>query len=89
MREEHRGRSGQDEYGDGMLEHDGHVGVRARRRDVEHVLDWVLDRAFTIYGAQAIVGRFMSTFQAYPPRQEPASFTVGDAREALTRIASH
>jgi arylsulfatase len=45
--------------------------------------DWVIDRAFAIYGAQAIVGQFLQTFQAFPPRQKAASFTVDDALEKM------
>ncbi len=45
--------------------------------------DWVLDRAFTIYGAQAIVAQFLQTFQQFPPRQKAASFTVDDALQEL------
>ncbi|MGB5808980.1 MAG: arylsulfatase [Polyangiales bacterium] len=45
--------------------------------------DWVLDHAYAIYGAQAVVGRFLATFKDYPPRQEAASFTVDDALAAL------
>jgi arylsulfatase A-like enzyme len=45
--------------------------------------DWVLDRAFSIYGAQAIVGQFLQTFQQFPPRQKAGSFTVDQAMEKL------
>jgi arylsulfatase len=45
--------------------------------------DWMIDRAFTIYGAQAIVGRFLETFKEFPPRQKAASFTVDQAMEKL------
>jgi arylsulfatase len=42
---------------------------------------WFCDRAFLLYGAQAIVGMFLKTFQDFPPRQKPASFSIGDALE--------
>ena len=45
--------------------------------------DWLIDRAFAIYAAQAMVGQFIGTFQAFPPRQKAASFTVDDALEKL------
>ncbi len=45
--------------------------------------DWLLDRAFTIYAAQAIVGQFIQTFEAFPPRQKAASFTVDQALEKI------
>jgi hypothetical protein len=34
--------------------------------------------------AQAIVGEFLSTFQAFPPRQKPGSFSIDQAMEKLT-----
>ena len=45
--------------------------------------DWMIDHAYALYGAQAIVGRFLQTFQEYPPRQKAASFTVDQAFEEL------
>ncbi|NNE19503.1 MAG: sulfatase-like hydrolase/transferase, partial [Myxococcales bacterium] len=45
--------------------------------------DWYIDRAFALYGAQAIVGRFLATFKDFPPRQKPASFTIDQILEEL------
>jgi arylsulfatase len=45
--------------------------------------DWLIDRAFMLYGAQAIVGNFLQTFKEFPPRQKAASFTVDQAMEKL------
>jgi arylsulfatase len=45
--------------------------------------DWLIDRAFAVYGAQMLVGEFLETFKEYPPSGKAASFTVGDALEAL------
>ncbi len=45
--------------------------------------DWLLDRAYVMAGAQAVVGRFIATFEEFPPRQKPGSFTVGDALEEI------
>ncbi len=45
--------------------------------------DWLLDRAFLLVPAQQYVGQFLATFQAYPPRQKAASFTIGQALEML------
>jgi arylsulfatase A-like enzyme len=42
---------------------------------------WLADRAFLLVPAQAIVGQFLKTFEQFPPRQKPASFSVGDALE--------
>ena len=49
--------------------------------------DWVIDHAFIIYGAQAIVGRFLQTFKEFPPRQKAASFTIDQAMEKLKPAA--
>ncbi len=45
--------------------------------------DWLLDRAYLLVPAQAYVGRFLSTFKEYPPRQKPASFSLDRVMEAL------
>ncbi len=45
--------------------------------------DWMVDRAYMLYGAQAIVGNFRETFKEFPPRQKAASFTVDQAMEKL------
>ncbi len=45
--------------------------------------DWSIDHAFSLYGAQAIVGRFLATFKEFPPRQKPASFTIDQILEEL------
>jgi arylsulfatase len=45
--------------------------------------DWLIDRAYMLYGAQAIVGNFLQTFKEFPPRQKAASFTVDQAMEKL------
>ncbi|KPK52023.1 MAG: arylsulfatase [Myxococcales bacterium SG8_38_1] len=51
--------------------------------------DWLIDRAFAIYGAQMLVGNFLTTFEDYPPRGKAASFTVGDALEKIKSPRSH
>jgi arylsulfatase len=47
--------------------------------------DWMLCRAYILVPAQAYVGQFLDTFKAFPPRQKPASFTVGGQMEALEK----
>jgi len=42
---------------------------------------WMADRAFMLVPAQAIVGEFLKTFQEFPPRQKPASFSIDEALE--------
>lgn len=38
--------------------------------------DWMLDRVFMMYAAQALVAQFLATFNAFPPRMKSASFTI-------------
>jgi len=40
---------------------------------------WFCDRIFILYGAQALVGMFLKTFEEFPPRQKPASFSIDQA----------
>ena len=47
--------------------------------------DWMLSRAYVLVPAQAYVGKFLATFKEFPPRQKPASFTVGGQMEALEK----
>ncbi|WP_137127472.1 arylsulfatase [Roseomonas sp. HF4] len=49
---------------------------------------WRVERAFAFVPAQAFVGRFLATFQDYPPRQAPGSFSLGDAMARLRSSAS-
>ena len=42
---------------------------------------WFADRAFLLYGAQALVGMYLKTFEEFPPRQKPASFSIDEALE--------
>jgi len=45
--------------------------------------DWLLDRAYLLVPAQAYVGKFLETFQDFPPRQRPASFSLDQVMEKL------
>jgi arylsulfatase len=38
--------------------------------------DWLIDHAYVTYAAQFLVRQFLDTFQEFPPRMKPASFTV-------------
>jgi arylsulfatase len=42
---------------------------------------WMADHAFMLVPMQAIVGEFLKTFQEFPPRQRPASFSIDQAVE--------
>ena len=46
--------------------------------------DWLLDRAYLLVPAQTYVGKFLATFQEFPPRQKAASFTLDHVMEKLT-----
>lgn len=45
--------------------------------------DWQFRRAFLLVPAQGIVGDLVKSFHQYPPRNKPASFSVGDALKSL------
>lgn len=47
--------------------------------------DWVLDHAYLLVPAQTYVGRFLSTFQDFPPRQKAASFSLDQVMEKLEK----
>ena len=46
--------------------------------------DWWYRRAFLAVPTQQIVAGFLASFQEFPPRQKPGSFTVDQALEALS-----
>lgn len=45
--------------------------------------DWYLDRAYLLLPAAEYVANFLATFEEYPPRQKPGSFTIGDAKDKI------
>jgi len=42
---------------------------------------WMIDRVFLLVPAQGLVGMFLKTFEEFPPRQRPASFSIDQALE--------
>jgi arylsulfatase len=44
---------------------------------------WVVDHAFVLVPAQGYVGKFLSTFKAYPPRQKAGSFSLDNVLQTL------
>jgi arylsulfatase len=44
---------------------------------------WWAEHMFVFVPAQAIVAEFLATFQEFPPRQTPASFTIDQVMEKL------
>lgn len=49
--------------------------------------DWMIDRVFLLVPAQQYVGKFLATFQEYPPRQKAASFSLDQVMEKLSEGA--
>ncbi|MEP5420507.1 MAG: arylsulfatase [Roseibium sp.] len=47
--------------------------------------DWMIDRIFFLVPAQAYVANFLKTFQEFPPRQKPASFSIDQVMEMMTQ----
>jgi arylsulfatase len=47
--------------------------------------DWLIDRAYLLVPAQSYVGRFLSTFQEFPPRQKAASFSLDQVMQKLQK----
>jgi arylsulfatase len=50
---------------------------------------WMMDRAFLLVPAQAIVGAYLKTFEEFPPRQRPASFSIDQAVEKAREQQDH
>jgi len=44
---------------------------------------WILERAYIVGAAQPLMGEFLQTLVAFPPRQKAASFTIDQAMEKL------
>ncbi len=49
--------------------------------------DWLLDRVFLLYPAQAYIARFVATFKEFPPRQKAASFNLDEVMGKLMESA--
>jgi arylsulfatase len=45
--------------------------------------DWFIDQAYLIFAATTVVAEFLQTFEAFPPRQRAASFTIDQVVEKL------
>ncbi|MGI9516316.1 MAG: arylsulfatase [Pirellulaceae bacterium] len=48
--------------------------------------EWQFRRSFLLVPAQGIVGDFVKSFDDFPPRGAPASFSVGDALKKLLEV---
>jgi arylsulfatase len=45
--------------------------------------DWMIDHAYIMYAAQFLVRQFLETFQEFPPRMKPASFSIDQVLEKM------
>jgi hypothetical protein len=45
--------------------------------------DWAAHRMFVLVPAQAYVAKWLSSFQEFPPRQKPASFSIDEVMKKL------
>jgi arylsulfatase A-like enzyme len=50
---------------------------------------WRIDRAFVLVPAQAFVGNWLSSFEKFPPRQRPGSFSLSQVMEKLMDAPSN
>ena len=50
--------------------------------------DWMIDRIYLVLYGSAIATQFLETFKEFPPRQEPATFTINHAVEELNKFLS-
>jgi arylsulfatase len=44
---------------------------------------WFIEHAFVFVPAQSIVGGHLKSFQEFPPRQKPGSFSVDQAMQKM------
>jgi arylsulfatase A-like enzyme len=50
--------------------------------------DWLLDHAFMLVPAQAVVADFVESFKDFPPSQKPASFSIDQVLQSMFEGAS-
>ena len=53
------------------------------KQELGDYVRWFIEHAFVLVPAQAIVGEHLASFQEFPPRQRPGSFSVEQAMEKL------
>jgi arylsulfatase len=44
---------------------------------------WLVENAYIVLASQALMGEFLATLVAFPPRQKAASFTIDQAMEKM------
>ena len=50
---------------------------------------WRMERAFVLVPAQAFVSNWLSSFEEFPPRQKPGSFSLSQVMDKLTESPSN
>jgi len=45
---------------------------------------WMMERAFMLVPAQAIVGKWLQSFKEFPPRAKPASFSLDAVMDKIS-----
>jgi arylsulfatase A-like enzyme len=45
--------------------------------------DWIFDNSYLVLAGAVLAAQFLSTFQEFPPRQRPATFSIDQAVEKL------
>ncbi len=48
---------------------------------------WTVERMFVMQPAMAFIGQKLATFEEFPPRQTPESWTLGDVMETIRAMA--
>jgi arylsulfatase len=50
---------------------------------------WLAERMFLIVPAQTIAAKWMESFKEFPPRQKPASFSLGEVMEKMEKASAN
>ena len=50
---------------------------------------WIERSAFSVTAIQEIVGKFVGTFQEFPPLQKPSKFNVDDVKATMYKTGAH
>lgn len=51
--------------------------------------EWAFRRTYLLLPAGAIVKRLIDSFEEFPPRQKPATFSIGDALSQIEAVGQH
>jgi len=64
-----------------------HLGDRDEFLPTAHGFDEFFGNHYLLVPAQVYVARWLETFKEFPPRQKPASFSLGQVMQKLTEAA--